>query len=140
GVFEGVTRGSHIIRAKDKNLGCVVEFDGNPINVVAPTDTISYVNLVTVDPVCFDSLGTFGLEGVEGTGPLMYYFNGVNVGTTNSVRAQAATAQTITIEDENGCRLDVTRTLTAPADITISSLQTTIQSCPEIVDGAIRIT
>src|SRR5690606_9110279 len=100
---------------------------------------VSATNIVKLDPVCFDSLGAFGLEGSGGTGSLTYYLNGTNMGATNSFRLTAG-SHTIRIRDENGCRIDVTRTLTAPADITISSLQTTNQSCPEIVDGAIRIT
>ena len=136
GIFTDLAGGLYLIQLEDEN-GCTVD---SSATVLAPAmiviDTIEITNVTG----CFgDTNGSVRVTASGGTPQLRYSLDGSNFNASGIFNGLAAGDYTLTIRDDNGCRLDSVITLTQPAGITIVSQDVTEVTCAGASDGTITI-
>ncbi len=107
------------------------------IEVTQPAAVLT-ASAAQVNVACYgNATGTITVTPTGGTSPYTYNWGG---GVTTQNRTElAAGTYAVTITDANGCTTTVTKTITQPNALTLSTAITKA-SCPGVSDGAITLT
>ncbi len=134
-VFTGLGAGTYDIIVEDAN-GC------QAVTQVILTDpaAVSITNVTSTDPTCNgDTDGSIDITASGGTGVLQYSIdNGTTFQAGNVFTGLGAGTYDIVVEDANGCQATTQVTLTDPAAIIISNVNTVDPTCGN-TDGSIDI-
>jgi hypothetical protein len=129
-----LTAGTYSVTATDAS-NCSATLSG--IVVTQPSATLS-ATATQVNVACYGTTtGTITVTPAGGTSPYTYNWGG---GITTQNRTElAAGTYTVTVTDANGCTAIITKTITQPSALTLSSAITKA-TCPGISDGATTLT
>ncbi len=129
-----VTAGTYSLTANDAS-NCSVTLGG--IVVTQPTASLS-ASATQTNVACYgNATGTITVTPTGGTSPYAYNW-GDAITTPNHTDLSVGT-YSVTITDANGCTALVTKTISQPNALTLSTAITKA-SCPGVNDGAILLT
>lgn len=129
----GLAAGTYSVIVTDAN-NCTKTQSGI---VVGQPSAVLGLSATTVNVACYGgSTGSIDLTVTGGTPTYTYNWGSV---TTEDRTALAAGDYTVTVTDNKGCQAVLSKTITQPAALTLSTVLTH-ESCPAIADGAIVLT
>ncbi len=133
--FTGLGAATYNIVVEDAS-GCQATTTGT----LTDPPVITYSAAVT-DPTCNGGAnGSIVITAGGGTPPLQYSIdNGVTFQAGNSFTGLGAATYNVVVEDANGCQFTTTETLTDPAAVTYSAVNTN-PTCNGDTDGSIVLT
>ncbi|MEQ8628817.1 T9SS type A sorting domain-containing protein [Ekhidna sp.] len=134
-VFNNLSAGNYVATVVDSKL-CFLDI---PFTIGEPS-AISISLVSATDPSCdANSDGSISVSATGGTPSLFYSIDGVNFVASNTFNDLAAGTYTITVEDENGCRAEVTETLENQINLTLDIVSTSDVSCNGEADGEFEV-
>lgn len=134
-VFDNLAAGNYVATVVDSKL-CFLDI---PFTIGEPS-AISISSVTAIDPSCdANSDGSISVSATGGTPSLFYSIDGVNFVASTTFNDLAAGTYTITVEDENGCRAEVTETLENQINLTLSITSVTNVSCNGEADGGFEV-
>ncbi|MES2628680.1 MAG: gliding motility-associated C-terminal domain-containing protein [Bacteroidota bacterium] len=132
--FSGLGAGSHTLRVKDKN-GCTYD---TIVNIPAASGPVSAAASVTA-ATCDEADGEITIGTVNGgKAPYTFSTGSGTPGTGNSFTGLTAGTYTITVIDDNGCKLAQTVTVERKTGVSGFSLQLSPETCHR-TDGKILV-
>ena len=129
----------YTVTVRDAN-GCV-SADHPIVEIIQPSE-ITYTGVTHEDLECNGiSTGTVELQGASGgIGVFRYSINGSTFQNSNLFETLPAGTVTVTIKDSKGCtKVTAPVVIDQPAPFVFPTVNTSLQSCTEIVDGAISL-
>jgi gliding motility-associated-like protein len=134
--FAGLAFGTYTIMVEATPGNCSFTQD-----VVLADPAPLVLQLVAADPACAtdcDGTATAVINGGTGS-PIFIWSGGIPVGTGAQATGLCGGDYALVVSDVNGCTVDTSFTLVAPAPFVIGSLITTNETCPGLCDGSISI-
>ncbi len=131
--FTGLAAGSYTVTMTDAN-GCTRTV---PVTITAANvPTISILSQQNVS--CFGGGNGSVLIGATGVAPIQYSLNGGPFQASNSFGSLAAGNYTATVRDVNNCTATINFTITAPPQLTFTTLATPVL-CNGACNGQIQV-
>ncbi|MBO0934570.1 hypothetical protein [Fibrella aquatilis] len=125
--------GAYSVTATDAN-GCAAQ---NSLTLTQPAALTGQI--AGVDPGCFGGLtGTISTTILDGTGPYSYTWTDAPINTPGRTNLAIGT-YTVNVTDANGCRFNLTQTLSQPTPVALS-LSTLPARCNGATDGQVSAT
>lgn len=142
GNITGVSAGAHVVRVKDKSLGCVKEYP-SPVNVAAPAAALSYGNVEKNDIKCSGNTTTAGRielkDPAGGTGAYSYSLNNINFQTSPLFKPVAAGSHFVYIKDAKNCVLKSESIAIQSETLSVTKEQSTDLICANGKNGSATI-
>lgn len=133
--FENLAAGSYTLTVIDSKL-CYEEYQ---LVIGEPTELTLAVTNAT-DPTCDgQSDGSITVAASGGTPSYFYSLDGENFDPSGIISNLSAGTYTILVEDENGCRAEVTEVIENQINLSLNTLATTHVSCNGEADGAFEV-
>ncbi|MEQ9231389.1 MAG: T9SS type A sorting domain-containing protein, partial [Cyclobacteriaceae bacterium] len=133
--FENLDAGSYTLTVIDSKL-CYEEYQ---LVIGEPTELTLAVTNAT-DPTCDgQSDGSITVAASGGTPSYFYSLDGENFDPSGTISNLSAGTYTILVEDENGCRAEVTEVIENQINLSLNTLATTHVSCNGEADGAFEV-
>ncbi len=133
--FENLAAGSYTLTVIDSKL-CYEEYQ---LVIGEPTELTLAVTNAT-DPTCDgQSDGSITVAASGGTPSYFYSLDGENFNPSGTISNLSAGTYTILVEDENGCRAEVTEVIENQINLSLNTLATTHVSCNGEADGAFEV-
>ena len=128
-----LSAGSHTVVVTDDNSNTVSE----TITIPDAAPISGTVNILQEVACLGGSDGTLEVIATGGTGSLSFsWSNGSNQSQISNLTAGT---YSVTIQDENGCTLDLIQTLNEGADVMLNLVATTDPTCSDSSDGTISV-
>lgn len=133
--FSNLPAGIYPFHIEDTNK-CYL--DSNVV-LQEPVAILNTQSIVT--PLCFsDVTGSITVSGIGGVPPYTYAIGTGTYSTSGTFNPLAAGTYTIHIKDNNNCIKDTNITVTQPAELSFSNIQTTNPTCYNKPDGQVILT